>query len=166
MNPLEWLLAGALFASCCWMLVARQWMRLAFTFFCVLFLAAVVYVYAGAPWVGLTHLVLYVGGILILQLFGMMLTQRSLSLQPVQRLGVSPAVLLGFGVATAAFFALQDTPLAVDGQPEKRPVALKAVGALWMSEWLAGFELISLILLIALAGAATLARNPETETQR
>ena len=164
MTLFDFALAGALFVACCWMLAARQWMRLAFAFFAFLFLAAVIYISAGAPWVGLTHLVLYVGGVLILQLFGMMLTQRSLSLQPVHRWGAAPSVMLGLGLAIGAYFALKDVP-ALQGAEAGRSASLAEAGRLWMTEWLAGFELLSLLLLLALVGAAALARNQETETE-
>jgi len=157
MSVFDWLLIGALSAASFVLIRQRNWLRLAFSFFALLFLAAVVYMRLGAFWVGLTHLVLYVGGILILQLFGMMFTQRSIAGQTVggTRL-LFPLVFVSL-LAVAGFVSLGDSLFASSAWLPKT-VTLFSVGKLMMSDWLMAFELVSLLLLVALIGAAHISR--------
>jgi NADH:ubiquinone oxidoreductase subunit 6 (subunit J) len=128
---------------------------LLFTFFGV----AVLYVFLGADFLAVTQLLIYVGGILILLLFGVMLTHRlynlSLMTEVVQ-------VIPGLIIASSVFLVLAFVGLAT---PWHRVVdkplipTTAAIGTSFLTGYLLPFEIASILLLIALIGAAMLVRR-------
>lgn len=116
-----------------------------------------------ADFLGLVQLLIYVGAITVLLLFGLMLTRAPIgreALDSRQRgLGLGVAVAL-FGVLTAlllqTFQGLQ-TP-TIGG-----PTAAELGEALFAT-WVLPFELLSLLLLAALIGAVVLSRRESGET--
>ena len=122
---------------------------------------AAVYVFAGADFVAVTQIVVYVGGILILLVFGIMLTNR-ISSESIQTpthnrfwgvlLGGSTFVLFVYMIFKANFIALARTP-----EPISQTV--KTIGIGLMSDYLLPFEIAALLLLVALIGASFIARN-------
>ena len=128
---------------------------LLFTFFGV----AGLYVFLSADFLAATQLLIYVGGILILILFAIMLTQRAGILRTSNQ---SRSVVTG-GLATAALLALL---MAVvfrtswaskpPGEPEPTTAVL---GNLLLTDFLLPFEIVSVLLIAALIGAVILARR-------
>lgn len=116
-----------------------------------------------ADFLGLVQLLIYVGAITVLLLFGLMLTRAPIgreALDSRQRgLGLGVAVAL-FGVLTALLlqtFQGLDTP-TIGG-----PTAAELGEALFAT-WVLPFELLSLLLLAALIGAVVLSRRQAGET--
>ncbi|MFO7446164.1 MAG: NADH-quinone oxidoreductase subunit J [Ignavibacteriaceae bacterium] len=128
---------------------------LLFTFFGV----AGIYVLLGADFVAIVQLIVYVGGILILLLFGVMLTNRITSVDI--KTGTWQVLPSAIGIALFAGFLIS----ALTGTEWKTsnteiPAATTfSLGALLMSEYVIVFELLGILLLIALVGAASLARR-------
>jgi len=128
---------------------------LLFTFFGV----AGFYVMLGADFLAATQLLIYVGGILVLLLFGVMLTHKlydlDLKTEVVQRL---PGSIVALGIfAVLAFTALR-TPWAVGPGRPPAPTT-REIGELFMSRYLLPFEAASILLLVALIGAAMIVRR-------
>lgn len=156
---------SALFAAFSHNLV-RSVFALFMTFFCI----AGLYVYAHADFLAITQLVVYAGGILILVLFGVMLSNRSfLTLS-----GRDPGYkLLSWKTLTAFFAGVTLLVFLCDlygsnyfghlswMQPAIKPEMLSAehIGVKLMTRFLLPFEIISIVLLIALAGSVYLARR-------
>ncbi|MFQ5649247.1 MAG: NADH-quinone oxidoreductase subunit J [bacterium] len=128
---------------------------LLFTFFGV----AGVYVLLAADFVAIAQILIYVGGILILLLFGVMLSQRITSVElRTETLQIVPAVL----VVGAVFAVLVRTLTSTDWhavQPGAFAPTTEKIGALMMTEYLIPFEIVSVLLLGALIGAAFIARK-------
>jgi NADH-quinone oxidoreductase subunit J len=131
----------------------------AFMLLLTFFGVAGLYVLLGADFLAATQLLLYVGGILILIIFGVMLTRkvmevkvRAASVNPVQGLLVSGVFLLI--LLTAVFRS--EWPRV--GPSDPLPTT-KTIGTLLMTDYLLPFEAASLLLLGALVGAALLARK-------
>ncbi len=129
---------------------------LLFTFFGV----AGIYVLLGADFVAIVQLVVYVGGILILMLFGVMITQKAFSVDmKTSGTQIVPAII-GSALLAAALVSL-----AIHSQWSKldnitEPVSsIPQIGKLLINEYLIIFELLAVLLLIALVGAATIARR-------
>lgn len=129
---------------------------LLFTFFGV----AGLYLFLAADFLAASQLLIYVGGILTLIIFGVFLTariyqmnipeqthQRYLALLPV--LGM--AVVLIYGLYTANW-----TMVDVSGSP-----TTKTLGKLLLTTYLVPFEVASVLLLAALIGAMRLSRPRE-----
>jgi len=139
---------------------------------------------AGAEFVGAMQLMIYVGGTLVLLVFGVMLTAQApfVSL----RSAGGDRVLAGF-VGVALFVALVAAGLSVDswrrpasgtvGPPAATPLGMALVGmrvdepppnAVPASRpgYLLPFEIVSVHLLVVLVGAAYLARAKRRRTPR
>ena len=117
------------------------------------------YVFLGADFVAGVQVLVYVGGILVLILFAVMLTHRITDVQITNRAaGRIPAL-----VVVAILFALLvqsigETPWAKAKEVVYRATA-GSIGDLFLGDYLLPFELASLVLLAALIGAVVLARQ-------
>jgi NAD(P)H-quinone oxidoreductase subunit 6 len=118
-----------------------------------------IYVFLGADFVAAIQLLIYVGGILVLILFAVMLTHRITDVKITNRAaGKIPAlaivgVLIGLLVQT-----IRQTPWAKAKEVLYTPTSAK-IGDMFLQEYLLPFELASLVLLAALIGAVVLARK-------
>jgi NAD(P)H-quinone oxidoreductase subunit 6 len=116
------------------------------------------YLYIGADFVGIVQLLIYVGGILVLLLFAVLLTNR------ISAVNVSNASVHR-GVAAAAatgLFVLIVVAAVTTRWPQTEAIAAPTTARLGdglLREYVLPFELISLILLMALVGAMVIARH-------
>ncbi len=120
---------------------------------------AVFYVYLGADFLAGAQILIYVGGILTLLLFGVMLTNRIYDMN----LRTGTVQVLPGAIAAGVVFALLvgiigsvDWNAMDTGDPGPTSVG---VGELLMGDFLLPFEVASVLLLIALMGAAMLVRR-------
>jgi len=122
-----------------------------------------VYLTLGAEIVAIVQLLVYVGAVVVLVLFALMLTRAPIGLRNDlyagrgQRLaaavaGVATAVLVG-GVLLAAIGDAGTTPDPALGRA-------KPVGEAVFAGWALPFELLSLLLLAALIGALVVSKGP------
>lgn len=126
---------------------------LMFTFFGV----AALYTYLSADFIAASQVLIYVGGILTLIIFGVFLTTRISSLdiptQTHQRfIALVPVALIGIGLG---YLVLTTSWNVVQAIPEP---TTKEIGRLLLSKYLVPFELASVLLLAALVGAMRLTR--------
>lgn len=142
--------------------LTRNLIHAAFLLFVVLFGVAGLYVFAGAEFLSVAQVVVYVGGILVILLFGVMLTHKLRDLRPTTGfVNVVPAAMaalaLFFGLAllvqSIPFPALSKTTPASD---------VKEIGLATLTEFLLPFELVSILLLAVLMGAAYLTRRDKS----
>lgn len=160
---MDWVAAGLLLFGLIGILRARQWMQLAFLFFSVLLVLACFFVRLGAPWVGLTHLIIYVGGVLILQLFGMMITHRSLGVQPVRLNRSWFGLAVSVSLLVAGWHAVDQADSVWSYSSRVVNYSLDSAGQLFLGSWLVLFELLSVFLLFALMGAAYIVRQSTSD---
>ena len=140
---------------------ARNIVTAAFGLFFTLLGMTVFYVLLGADFLAITQVIVYVGGILILMLFGVLLTHRTiqtLSLdEPKTYLGGAIAGILLFVVLV---FVISSTHWAIVPAKAYDPTT-ESIGTLLLSKYLLPFEISSIILLIALIGAAYIVRRKD-----
>lgn len=146
-------LAGAWFA-----VSARNLFRAALGLALALFGVAALYLFLEAEFLAVTQLLVYVGAILALLVFGVMLTARiadpSVARWNRQAAGAFVlAAVVGGGLA----WAYLRTPWPAKVLAE--PVSLPALGRMIVAGYLLPFELLSLLLLGALVGALYVARK-------
>jgi NADH-quinone oxidoreductase subunit J len=117
----------------------------------------------GADFLGATQLLLYVGGVTVLLLFAVMLTTRESARVSIMRnLLMAPVVgFLGYAVLqayTGVQAVLADAGHVPVADPEP---TTNAIGTLLLEResYLLPFEAISVLLLVVLVGAVTLARR-------
>lgn len=128
---------------------------LLFTFFGV----AGIYVLLGADFVAIVQLIVYVGGILILLLFGVMLTNKITNVEIKSgTINIYPAVV-GVGLLTGSLLAalINSFWFTYDANTPEPTTSL--LGIMLIQEYAIVFELLGIILLIALIGAASMARR-------
>jgi len=117
------------------------------------------YVVLGAELVALVQVLIYVGAVVVLVLFALMLTRapigtnRQLGTPLLQR--ILAAVL---GAATAALLAAMLVPLVGEQPVTPANGNTHAVATAIFGTWVWPFELLSLLLLVALIGAFAIAK--------
>jgi len=123
------------------------------------------YLFLGADFVGIAQLVIYIGGILVLILFSVLLTNRIGDVRVTSRsvhrgLGAIAAVGVFVVVVTLVTDAPWTTLEAVAAPATAR------IGDALLREYLLAFELISVVLLMALVGAMVIARHAAKDVPR
>ena len=173
-GPLD-LLAGAAFygvalatlVSAFVAVSARNLFRAALGLATSLFGVAAVYLFLQAEFLAVTQLLVYVGAILTLIIFGVMLTARiadpAISRWNKQvRLAAALAIALGLGLCQAfcevPWNWIFNLPSGVN-TAVSQPVELAAIGRALVSIYVLPFELLSILLLGALVGAIVIARR-------
>ena len=119
---------------------------------------AALFLLLGAEFVGWTQILIYVGAIVVLLLFGIMLTRAPMGRMALdnQNRGIGFLVAAGtFGVLTWLIWdAFGDERI-----PLKQVVRTKEIGVSLFNRFVLPFEAISVLLLAALVGAIVLARK-------
>ncbi|MBL0742543.1 NADH-quinone oxidoreductase subunit J family protein [Chryseolinea lacunae] len=129
----------------------------------ILLALAGLYVLAFAEFVAVTQILVYAGGILVVIIFGIMLTSR-LSGKP---LVVEHTLPVSGGLVGLAFFGALVYAIALQTFPTSESVAktsttfdaTQTVGIALMSDYVLPFETTGILLLMALIGAAVMASD-------
>ena len=146
------------------MLFTRNMLHAALAMFmCMLGLAGL-YVIAYADVMAVSHLMIYVGGVLILILFGIMLTTQQ-NREPkgknhliVEQRGFFWSALIGLSIFFGLIyvFTRMDWELHMVGNDQSK---LRDVGLALLTKYAFPFELVGVYLLIALVGATFIAKR-------
>jgi NADH-quinone oxidoreductase subunit J len=146
-------------ASAAVVVFARNIIRSAFALLFTFFGVAALYAFMGADFLAAVQMVIYVGGILVLVLFGVMLTHKLYDLNlKAETFQFRPALLAVLAVfAMLAAFMLR-TRWPVSAVHSAAPTTA-AIGELLMKDYILPFEIASILLLIALIGAALIVRR-------
>jgi NADH-quinone oxidoreductase subunit J len=132
-----------------------------------LFSVAVLFVLLGAPFLGALQILVYAGAIVVLFLFVIML----LNLQKAEKRRPG-APLWVAALGALIFLAMVGLVFWRTGRPAPPPltadlVSLKGLAAALFSDYLLPFEVVGLLLLVAVIGATVAARkSPEPESGR
>jgi NADH-quinone oxidoreductase subunit J len=121
--------------------------------------AGALYVFLSADFVAVTQLLVYIGGVLVLILFAVMLTNRITNVNISNKsLGVGGGVALMLATAPVLVFVAVTTPWATRTPGALAPTT-REIGNAFLTRWLLPFELASLVLLATLIGAVVIARK-------
>lgn len=122
---------------------------------------ASLYVFLWADFLAGTQVLIYIGGILILILFGIMLTHKITSVRishtSIQK-SIGATVVFVFFIGLAWMIKVTPWNLVESIEPEE---TVNTIGTLLMTDFLLPFEVASVLLLGALIGAAVLARKED-----
>jgi NAD(P)H-quinone oxidoreductase subunit 6 len=117
------------------------------------------YIFLGADFVAAVQLLIYVGGILVLILFAVMLTHRITDVEITNRsAGRVPAVIVVGAFAYLLIQTVHETAW-VKAKEVVYAATTAKIGDLFLNSYLLPFELASLILLAAMIGAVVLSRK-------
>ena len=118
-----------------------------------------IYVLLGADFVAAVQVLIYVGGILVLILFAVMLTHRIAEVEITNRsVGKLPALIAAGILILILVQAIQETRWVKAKEIVHSPTTAQ-IGNLFLQEYLLPFELASVVLLVALIGAVILSRK-------
>jgi NADH-quinone oxidoreductase subunit J len=154
-----WFVAALTIMSAAFVVLNNQLIYSAVALLFTLFGIAGLYVFLWADFIAGIQILVYVGGILVLVIFGIMLTNKirsvRISHKSIQQ-GVGGVVTFWFFIFL--FTALSKAPWAVSAAVEPSGT-VREIGILLLTDFLLPFEIISVLLLGALIGAAVLSRG-------
>ncbi|GAA4103856.1 NADH-quinone oxidoreductase subunit J [Mucilaginibacter panaciglaebae] len=179
MRIMFYVLAVVVIGSALFVAGSKNLVRSIFMFFITLFGLAGLYVLCMADFIAVTQIVIYVGGVLVLILFAFMLSGKE-NLELVQKqeskfisLGKVLALLLAilfFVVMVNVLYKADADHLQWIQTAQHNFTALRThdstvenIGINLMTRYLLPFEAISILLMMALVGAAHLARKERTD---
>ena len=117
------------------------------------------YVFLGADFVAGVQVLIYVGGILVLILFAVMLTHRITDVEITNRAaGRLPGLLIVGVFLVILIQTIRETRWVRVKEVAHQPTTAK-IGDLFLENYLLPFELASLVLLAAMIGAVVLSRK-------
>jgi NADH-quinone oxidoreductase subunit J len=119
-----------------------------------------IYVLLGADFISVVQIVVYVGGILILMLFGVMLTNKITNVQiKTGTIQIIPAII-GVGLFAGILVnILLTTQWKLSNTEIPLTTTIYQLGKYLITDYVLIFELLGILLLVALIGAATIARK-------
>ena len=147
-------------ASAAIVVLARSLIYSAFALLFTFFGVAGLYVLLGADFLAATQLLVYVGGILVLLLFGVMLTHKLYDLDLRSEVTQFPAGLIVSARPVRRSPRSRSTRRSGRWVPGRPPAPTTAeIGRLFMGQYILPFEAASVLLLVALIGAAMIVRR-------
>jgi len=142
-----------------WVVLSPNLVHSAVSLLFTLFGVAALYVFLYADFMAAAQVIIYVGGILVLIIFGVMLTNKiddqSISNKSQNRI---PAAIICSAFLYFQISAIINTDWKV-GDLIQRESTTNDIGMLLLTKYLLPFEIVSILLLAALIGAAMLSRK-------
>jgi NAD(P)H-quinone oxidoreductase subunit 6 len=119
------------------------------------------YILLNAGFVAAAQVLVYVGAVSVLILFGIMLVNKEQPFTPMKQAWVGKVATGGICVGLFALLTAStlNTPWAISTEVPTGEMATVAIGIHFFTDYLLPFELASVLLLIALIGAIVLARR-------
>ena len=173
-----YLLGFIVLASALFIAASKNLVRTIFMFFVTLMALAGLYVLALADFIAITQIVVYVGGVLVLMIFAFMLSGRETlaNLEGQQNHFMSINKLPAFVLAIAFFIVMVNIlfrtdinalPWVKDAIAQKNVIVPNDamtgnIGVSLVTSYLLPFEILSILLLAALVGAAHISRKEQS----
>lgn len=144
---------------------ARNIVHAAFALMFTFFGVAALYVLLYADFVAVTQLLVYVGGILVLIIFGVMLTTRMFSVDmKTGTLNVLPATIFTAIIAGMLIFVFYVTDWNVVPDQEF-DTTVYGIGTLLVNEFILPMQVAGVLLLVAMIGAVMMAARDRSKSQ-
>jgi len=127
--------------------------------------ASAIYVMLGAEFVGIAQVMIYAGAITILIMFAIMLTNHEAIEPPVKWNARQVFATLGTGLLAITLLAVIRSQVWPQGDPtvnvngSNQVSNIAAVGMMLYQQYTIPFELVSLLLIVALVGAVIIAQD-------
>ncbi len=152
-------IAAITIASAFFVVFSKNLVYSAVALFFTLFGVAGLYVFLYADFIAATQVLVYVGGILVLIIFGVMLTNKISSTDLAHS---SRGRFLAGLTAIVFFIMLVSTIFRTEwhsGKIQSAEHTVDIIGTMILTDYLLPFEIVSILLLAALVGAALLSRK-------
>jgi NADH-quinone oxidoreductase subunit J len=138
----------------------------AFALLFTLFGVAGFYVLLSADFIAVTQLLIYVGGILVLIVFGVMLTNKVISVDMKSgTIQLLPAAIIVAMIAGTIVGIYTITDWKTSPVTNEAINTTTIIGNSFLTTYVLPFEIASVVLLVALLGATIIARREKTESK-
>ena len=147
-----------------WVVFSPNIVHAGFALLFTLFGAAGLYAYMGADFIAVTQIMVYIGGVLVLVLFTVMMTrvpQKDLPNFGKDRF--VPAAVMSLGVFALLYKVVTSVEWGATSTVAQPTVA--EIGTNFMTNYIFPFEYVSLVLLAAMIGAAILIRERHVDEE-
>jgi NADH-quinone oxidoreductase subunit J len=121
------------------------------------------YLVLASEFLAWVQILIYVGAIVILFLFGLMLTKAPIGREALDNQSRGLALLVGLGVLAGLVFLIQDAFTWSDPKIQTVTATTGDVGQSIFRQYVLPFEAVSFLLLAALIGAIVLSRKDERQ---
>lgn len=168
--------AAIVLSSAVLVVATKNLVRSIFMFFITLFSMAGLFVFALADFVAITQIVIYVGGVLVLMIFAFLLSNKQILDNPDNKTsfiglhhlpGIVIAILflvvIGWSISLANVDHLEWIKRSASNTLKTSDNTTHYIGINLMTRYLLPFEVVSVFLLMALIGAAHVARKDRKE---
>jgi len=144
-----------------WLVVSlKNIIHAAFALLITFFGVGGLFVYLSADFLAATQILIYVGGVMILVLFAIMLSEKVYNVSIFHASKILPALLVFGGVQFVLLRVMLESPWRVrPGAALEMHPTTETLGGLLLNEYLLPFEVISVLLLAALIGSVVLIRK-------
>lgn len=157
-----YLFAVIIIASAAVVVFSRNIMHSAFALLFTFFAVAGIYVLLNADFIAITQIMVYIGGILVLIIFGVMLTTKVTGVDiksgPIGKVQLGFSILISVLVAIVLIVIYSNTQFVISTVDTPRST-IEPLGQALMTHYLLAFEVVAVLLLVALVGAALIARR-------
>lgn len=141
------------------MVTAANMVRSALSLVLALASVAVVFLLLSADFLAMVQVLIYVGAIMILMLFAIMITPGQVELPAMAEQGQRlAAALVALAIGCISLYALLSHPWSLRAVPLDQATSA-GIGMLLMSTYVLPFEIASLLLTAAMIGAIVIARE-------
>lgn len=154
-----YLLAAITVASALGVALSRSIVYSAFSLMGALLGVAATFVLLGADFLGVIQLLVYVGGILVLTLFAVMLTHRISDVNVSNRAVGRGAGLVVVGLVLVWMLRVAGQAVWVVKGPGDAAPTTYGIGHAFLTDFVLPFEVASIVLLAALVGAIVVSRK-------
>jgi len=153
-------------------LLTRNVLYAAFFLLLTLLGVAGLYVLAGADFLAVSQIMIYVGGVLVLVIFGVMLTHNKETPETdftrpnhvlTRHRGWVLTLLVAGGIFSVLYSILIRANFMLFSREPSYESTVDTLGRLLMTEFVVPFEIVGVLLLVALIGAATLAASSQSK---
>ena len=158
-----WIIAAIMLWGACRVVTTRNVVHAALWLVVVLGGIAAQYILAAAEFVAISQVLVYIGAVMVLFLFGIMLTRATIGEETDVNnkgwaLGI-PVALLMFGVLAYVTLDFTEDATLVDPTEEQIASATTAISDAYLGAYLVPLIAVSFVLLAAAIGAIVLARK-------
>ena len=118
------------------------------------------FIFLSADYVAISQLLIYIGGVLVLILFAVMLTSKIGDRSHTNpSVGIFPGIVLTVALVGVLGYVVTKSPWIVRPDAPQINQTARTIGDLFLREYLLPFEVASLVLLATLIGAVVIARK-------
>lgn len=155
-----WILAVIIVASAIATVFSKNIIYSAFSLLFSFLGVAGIYAMLSADFLAVTQIMVYVGGILTLLLFGVMLTNRitTMSLKT-DVFNFIPALIISAVMLAGLLYVIWVTGTWAKEGHAIWDTTVESIGTLTITQYLLPFEIIAIVLLVAVVGASYIARK-------